>query len=70
MPNIYAKHHDKFVENFVNNLDSKSNISERLLMAKNKMNYLFPIFLTVKVEIIIFPTILILKLKAFTIYFQ
>lgn len=49
MPPIYSKHHDSFIENFVNNLETKNKIVERLVMAKNKMNYLVPIYLQIKV---------------------
>lgn len=50
MPQIYAKQHDLFIEGFVNNLETKNKISERLAMAKNKMNYLVPVYLQVKVN--------------------
>lgn len=50
MPQIYAKQHDLFIEGFVNNLETKNKISERLAMAKNKMNYIVPVYLQVKVN--------------------
>lgn len=49
MPQLYAKHHDSLIESFVNNLELKNKIVERLVMAKNKMNYLVPVYLQVKV---------------------
>ena len=53
MPQIYAKQHDLFIEGFVNNLETKNKISERLAMAKNKMNYIVPVYLQVKVNYLI-----------------
>ncbi len=50
MPSIYADLHDKFVENYVNANETKSLISDRIVMVKNKMNYLIPAHLTVKVN--------------------
>lgn len=54
MPPIISKHHDSFIENFLNNLETKNKISERLVMAKNKMNYLVPIYLQIKVLLLNF----------------
>jgi hypothetical protein len=50
MPQVYAKQHDALIEGFVNNLEIKTKIPERLAMAKNKMNYLVPIYLQIKVR--------------------
>jgi len=47
MPQVYAKQHDALIEGFVNNLEIKTKIPERLAMAKNKMNYLVPIYLQI-----------------------
>ncbi len=49
MPSIYAKHHDKFIENYVSNFEEKSLSNERMVMAKTKTNYVIPVYLNVKV---------------------
>jgi len=49
MPSIYADLHDKFIENYISNMDSKHLISDRFIMLKNKMNYIQPAHLTIKV---------------------
>lgn len=49
MPNIYAKHHDKFIESYLSNFEDKALVTERLVMAKTKTNYVIPIYLNIKV---------------------
>ena len=49
MPSIYAKHHDKFIENYLSNFEEKNLQNERLVMAKTKTNYVIPVYLNVKV---------------------
>lgn len=49
MPAIYAKHHDKFIENYLSNFEEKSLTTDRLVMAKTKTNYCIPIYLNIKV---------------------
>ncbi len=48
MPNLYQVHHDSFIENYVSNKDSKLFNKERMVFAKNKAGYAFPIFLMIK----------------------
>ena len=51
MPTIYAKHHDKFIENYLSNFEEKALTSERLVMAKTKTNYVIPLYLNIKVKL-------------------
>ena len=50
MPAIYSKHHDEFVETFVNTNESKVLNKERLVFGKTKSNYIFPVTLLVTVK--------------------
>lgn len=50
MPNLFANHHDSFIENYVNNKESKLFNKERLIFGKNKSGYALPLFLMIKVE--------------------
>ena len=40
MPSFYAKHHDGFIENFLNDGDSKNHQKDRVVFTKNKMGYI------------------------------
>lgn len=51
MPSIYADYHDKFIENCINTMESRALMSERYIMLKNKMNYILPANLLVKVSL-------------------
>lgn len=48
MPNLYQIHHDSFIENYVSNKDSRLFNKERMVFAKNKAGYAFPIYLMIK----------------------
>ena len=51
MPTMLAKHHDKFLERYLTNLESKNVVGkERSYIAKLKTNYITPILLTIKVS--------------------
>jgi len=49
MPILYSIHHDSFIENYVNNKDSKLFNKERLVFGKNKSGYALPLYLMIKV---------------------
>lgn len=51
MPMLYSIHHDNFIENYVNNKDSKLFNKERLVFGKNKSGYALPLYLMIKVFI-------------------
>jgi hypothetical protein len=50
MPGIYAKHHDSFLENYLNTGEASliGKNKERLIFGKNKSNYIFPIYLSLR----------------------
>jgi two-component system sensor kinase FixL len=48
MPTIYGKHHDKFLENYLNTNDLGYFVSEKTLIGKHKNGYIFPVYLKVK----------------------
>jgi PAS domain S-box-containing protein len=50
MPQIYSKYHDSFVENYLNNNDNKlaNTNKEKFVFGKNKSNYIFPVYLSLK----------------------
>ena len=48
MPNIIAKIHDHYLEQYINNKDSKAMSKERMILVKNKMNYLVPLYIHIK----------------------
>ena len=52
MPGMYSKYHRSFLERF-NESNNESDIinNEKQFFAKNKMNYLFPIYTCIKVFI-------------------
>lgn len=66
MPAIYAKHHDKFIENYLSNFEEKSLTSDRLVMAKTKTNYCIPIYLNIKVCFIIILNAKLLIILAYS----
>ena len=49
MPSIYSENHDKFIENYMNVMDAKALNIDRFVMLKNKMNYIIPAHLSIKV---------------------
>lgn len=49
MPILYSIHHDSFIENYVNNKDSRLFNKERLVFGKSKSGYALPIYLMIKV---------------------
>lgn len=51
MPSIYSKNHDSFIENFLNAYtpDMRIIANDKLLFGKSRSNYIFPLFLTIKV---------------------
>ena len=51
MPNIFSKHHDSFIENYLAtyNPDIKNVTKDRVLFGKTRSNYIFPFYLTIKV---------------------
>jgi len=49
MPPLYAKYHDKFLDNYLNNKESKYFSRDRLLFGKNKSGFIFPVFIIIKV---------------------
>ena len=51
MPGIYAKYHSNFLESFIETFESNILNNERMLFAKNKMNFIFPFMLFVRVQI-------------------
>lgn len=50
MPQIYSKFHDDFISNYLNNNESYliSKQKERLVFGKNKSNYIFPVYLSLR----------------------
>ena len=60
MPTIYAKHHDKFIENYLSNFEEKALTSERLVMAKTKTNYVIPLYLNIKVKLLLSKGLLVI----------
>lgn len=52
MPNIYAKHHDSFIEAFLANFNPeiKNLTRDRVLFGKTRSNYIFPFYLIIKVD--------------------
>lgn len=50
MPNLYSIHHDSFIENYVNNKESRLFNKERLVYGKSKSGYALPIYLMIKVS--------------------
>jgi len=50
MPSIYGKHHDSFLENYLNTGEASliGKNKERLVFGKNKSNYIFPIYLSLR----------------------
>ena len=50
MPQVYSKYHDSFIENYMNNNESKlaNTNKEKLVFGKNKSNYIFPVYITIK----------------------
>lgn len=53
MPNIFAKNHDSFIENYLAtfNPEMKNVTKDRVLFGKTRSNYIFPFFLSIKVKI-------------------
>lgn len=57
MPQIYAKFHDQFIDSYLNNGAEGGIINknkERLVFGKNKSNYIFPVYLSLRAV----PTVL------------
>ena len=52
MPNIYAIFHDSFIENYLSSNESKFLSKDRILFALHHSNYIFPVYLNVKVLIL------------------
>ena len=51
MPNIYSKNHDHFINNCINNNgENKCFQKEKFVFGKHKTNYIFPVYLMVKVK--------------------
>jgi len=50
MPEIYSKYHDSFFEHYINNGEANlvTRNRERLVLGKNKMNYIFPVHLSLR----------------------
>jgi len=50
MPQIYGKHHDSFLENYLNTGEGSliGKNKERLVFGKNKSNYIFPIYISLR----------------------
>ena len=49
MSNLYSKHHDKVIENFLNtNQDLKSYSKDKFLLAKTKSGFVTPVSLQLK----------------------
>ncbi len=48
MPEVYSKHHDTFLENYLNTLEPRILNKERLVVGKHKNNYVFPIYIYVR----------------------
>jgi len=49
MPQVYAKYHDDFLENYLNNESAfNAKNKERFVFGKNKSNYIFPVYLNIK----------------------
>ena len=51
MPKVYSTHHDEFLKRF--NPDEENNEilgKKRLLFAKHKSDYIFPIYLNIQVK--------------------
>jgi hypothetical protein len=42
MPKLYAKHHDQFIENYLNLNDFNAYIKDRVVYCKNKSGYIAP----------------------------
>jgi PAS domain S-box-containing protein len=48
MSQIYGRHHDQFLENYINTSEMKFPNKERIIFAKHKSNYIFPVFVNIK----------------------
>ena len=48
LPQVYAKHWDQFLENFLSTGDLKYMNKERSIFGRYKNNYIFPIFMNIK----------------------
>jgi len=50
MPQVFAKYHDSFIENYLNTGESVmvGKNKEKLVFGKNKSNYIFPVYLSIK----------------------
>ena len=50
MPQVYGKYHDLFIEDYLNNNDTKfaNTNREKFFFGKNKSNYIFPLYFIVK----------------------
>jgi len=50
MPQVFADHHDSFIEDYLHHLESKVLNKDRLLFGKAKNGYVFPSFMYVRVR--------------------
>lgn len=50
MPQVFADHHDSFLEDYLHHLESKVLNKDRLLFGKAKNGYIFPSFMYVRVS--------------------
>lgn len=50
MPQVFAEHHDSFIEDYLHHLESKVLNRERLLFGKAKNGYVFPSYMFVRYQ--------------------
>lgn len=50
MPQIFSKNHDRFLESYISNYEEKALMSERMIVAKTKTNYVVPFFINIFVN--------------------
>lgn len=50
MSQVYSKYHDSFIEDYLNNTDTKlaNTNKEKFVFGKNKSNYIFPTYINIK----------------------
>lgn len=67
MPTIYSQFHDTFIENYLSSNESKFLSKDRILFGIHHSNYIFPIYLNVRVYRKNINSLIKKKLKADTI---
>ncbi len=48
MPSMHSKHHDSILENYINSSEAKFMNKERAVFGKNKSNYIFPCYISIR----------------------